>query len=560
MVNIVLKVLGPSFVNLNNNKAMVVKTIKEEEVKFQKTLSTGMEKLTAIIKKDKYISDKNAFLLFESYGFPIDITIDIAKNNNIKIDVKGFENLLAQSKIIAKNARADKKAINFQSKAFIEDKTKTTFIGYDTLEHRAKIKTIIFEDEILKKISLNDSQTAIVVFEKTPFYAEKGGQLHDIGKIISKDKKKEFDVINVQEGPNKQYFHEISGLGKLSVGDVYDLSVDENNRLLTMKNHSGTHIIHSALRAVLGEHVLQTGSYNDANKLRIDVNHNQPIVKTDIISINTLCRSKIKENIKGEYFYCSYDDAVKKHNAIAIFGEKYDTSNVRVVKFGNFSCELCGGTHVVSTKDIEDLIITNVESKGSTTFRITALTSSKTIASYVEQQVTSLQNEVKEQMNFYNANKSIVHDKDLEDIIEKILKIKTFDYYFEINDYRTEFQNMYKNWTKVLQKKQIDLFISKNIKTYKKLDIIKENEEIIYFKFEDKNININMLKMLAENSVKNNLGTISLCFNVDENTIQYSIASTSKVIFANNISKQLNKQFEAKGGFPYLISRFNFFK
>jgi len=258
-------------------------------------------------------------------------------------------------------------------------------MGYETLEvDDAKIIYLFHDQTPVDSLS----NQGFVILDKTPFYGEKGGQIGDHGTLTIADGTV-IPVIDTQLGPNGETIHEVKLTdGSLELGVTVQAKVDPVRRAATMKNHSGTHLLLAALRSVLGESVVQSGSYNDPAGLRMDFSYDQPISAQQIHQINSLVNAKIAEAIPCEIYFTSLEEAIKKYHALAFFTEKYHDI-VRVVKFGDFSSELCGGTHVTNSAAIEEFLITSWESKGAGVYRIKALTSHEAIQAYVHGQIAA---------------------------------------------------------------------------------------------------------------------------------------------------------------------------
>lgn len=398
------------------SKAQVVKeVIENEENRFLKTLSKGYEHLEALINKEQAVSAKNALLLFESFGFPIELTHEIALEHNVAVDLVGFEKLLEEAKELARNSRKDDKAWNKQSAILTSLAVESEFVGYDVDECDTQVN-FMFENETPLQTAAD--QVVFLTIEKTPFYAEKGGQAADAGILVDENEQHHL-VIDVQQGPNKQHIHKVQLKGTLAVGAKVTAKIDEEKRFYTMKNHSGTHILQAGIRAVLGESALQCGSYNNQDGLRLDITFNRMPTLEEIHKMHQSIEEHINQAIPREIIYCSLQDALEKHNALALFTEKYD-AEVRVIKFGTYSCELCGGTHVANTKDIEDLLITEVESKGSGVYRFHAVTSHKEVEAYLSEQYNKQRNEIKLLVEKFEAYQTIKPDQTISQAINAI--------------------------------------------------------------------------------------------------------------------------------------------
>lgn len=264
------------------------------------------------------------------------------------------------------------------------------------------------------------NESGFVILDQTPFYAEKGGQAADNGILIGPHGNAK--VIDVQEGPQHQPIHHVVVEGEIKDGDLVKAIVNPEKRRLTQKNHSATHLLHSALRHVLGDEVKQSGSYNDEKGLRLDFSFHRPLTAEELNVIQKLVRKQIKLNHQTEILFVPLDEAINQHHALAFFGDKYDQANVRVVKFANFSSELCGGTHVHQTSAIEDFLITEISSKGKGSFRIKAITSDEKVQSFLKQKSQAALASGKELANKYK--KLGEKNSELETILQKINSFK----------------------------------------------------------------------------------------------------------------------------------------
>jgi alanyl-tRNA synthetase len=334
--------MGGAYPELREAKERVKQTLKAEEERFGETLENGMKILEAQLAKDPANLDGNtAFTLYDTYGFPLDLTADICRERNVTLDEAGFAAAMEQQK---KTARA---AGKFKMAAGVEYAgEKTKFVGYDSLVHNTHVLALYAEGVSVQE--LKAGQDGIVVLDTTPFYAESGGQVGDKGVIKTDGGLFEVeDTLKIQA----EVFghHGVLQSGVLRVGDTVDAQVDEVKRARTIRNHSATHLMHKALREVLGGHVQQKGSLVDPDKTRFDFSHNAPLTAEQIARVEAIVNREILENHATQAQHMSFDDAVK-HGAMALFGEKYGDT-VRVLDIGS-SKELCGGVHVTRTGDI----------------------------------------------------------------------------------------------------------------------------------------------------------------------------------------------------------------
>ena len=362
--------MGSTYPELNKKSDYIKRIIQMEEERFATTLSQGMRLLENEIAalSDNHLSGDFIFKLYDTYGFPVDMTSDIARQHNLEMDLEGFDKAMENQKSMAR------KASQFSHKDNIElnHKLKSLFLGYEQIEADSMI-TGVFIDE--SQDSLNTGQMGQVILEQTPFYAESGGQVGDTGTITTKNGV--FEVIDTQA--SGEAFIHIGSVtkGSIHINEKVQASINPVKRESITKNHTGTHMLHAALMKVLGEHVEQRGSLVDEDKIRFDFSHHQALSKDEIRDIETLVNEKIEENIDVETSIMKHDEAMES-GAMALFGEKYG-DRVRVLDVGDFSKELCGGTHVKNTNEITLFKITSESSISSGTRRIEAITGDKAL-------------------------------------------------------------------------------------------------------------------------------------------------------------------------------------
>lgn len=521
LVDEVINVMGEFYPYLVLKKDLIAETIKIEEEKFLTTLSKGYDLLEKIITTKHQVSGKNALLLFESFGFPIEQTLEIAQQNNVAVDLNGFNNLFEKTKDAARNARKDAKAWDKQNELFTKLTVESEFTGWEETYHQ-NAKIVFMFDEKGEIMETTDGSTYLIL-DKTPFYAEKGGQAADTG--IMENNNGHGTVMDTQQGPNHQHIQYVQVNGTFKVGDLVNAQVDEDKRTYTMKNHSGTHIVHSALRAVLGSTVMQSGSYNDENGLRMDFTFNRNVTQLELDQVQDLVLAKIKKQIPREVHFCNMDDAINKYGALAFFADKYDDI-VRVVKFGDFSAELCGGTHVPNTKDIEDFIITGIESKGSGLFRIKCLTSHQTVGDYLNHQFQTYFAEVTTIMNKYNQTKDLLVNADLMDILTKIKNVEINKKNLEpIKELVKSCQEVYKKYEKQVN----DLVVAAKLARFKDLTPIVNENGVNEIKLFTTDLNLNDLKQLAD-QLRNQFADVIIILGSETSTDNFIIVSVSDEI------------------------------
>ena len=334
--------MGVAYPELTEAAERVAKVLKQEEERFGETLENGMKILEAALAKNPgQLDGITAFTLYDTYGFPLDLTADICRERDVALDESGFHEAMEKQKSTARAAG------KFEMAAAIDySGPKTQFTGYDNLTDTAQILALYVNGESVKEIAAG--QEATIVLDRSPFYAESGGQAGDVGLIESSSAS--FAVSDTQKvQPDVFGHHGKLATGKLAVGDAIKATVNTNVRASTMRNHSATHLMHKALRMVLGGHVMQKGSLVDADKTRFDFSHNAPLSADEIRRVEALVNHEILHNDATNAELMAYDDAIKA-GAMALFGEKYG-DQVRVLGIGS-STELCGGTHVTRTGDI----------------------------------------------------------------------------------------------------------------------------------------------------------------------------------------------------------------
>ncbi|MRW91231.1 alanine--tRNA ligase [Duganella sp. FT80W] len=334
--------MGAAYPELEEAKDNVAKMLKAEEERFGETLETGMKVLEAQLAKDATgIDGATAFTLYETYGFPPDLTADICRERDIKFDQEGYDAALKESQELS---RKGGKSVKDAKVEYSGEKNK--FVGYDSLNHSSKVIALYSAGSPVQELTAG--QSGIVVLDTTPFYAESGGQVGDQGVIAAAAG--QFDVSDTLKIQADVFGHHgVLASGALKVGDAVSATVDQAKRGRTIRNHSATHLMHKALREVLGSHVAQKGSLVDPDKARFDFSHNAPMTAEEIAQVEAIVNKEILENHATQSHNMSFDDAVK-HGAMALFGEKYG-DEVRVMDIGS-SKELCGGVHVNRTGDI----------------------------------------------------------------------------------------------------------------------------------------------------------------------------------------------------------------
>jgi len=374
------KVMGDAYPELIQNQAMIESALKNEEEQFARTLDNGMQELEAAIADldGTIIPGAVVFKLYDTFGFPVDLTADIARERQLTLDMEGFEAAMQAQK---ERARA---ASSFAADAVLElnDNPQTKFNGYEHLTDKGcEVLALYVDGQSVN--TMTSGQSGIIVLDQTPFYAESGGQVGDIGMLYNQQSR--FTVQDTQK-QNEQFLHQGALVeGEIALGDRLEASVDTDMRRATMLNHSATHLMHAALRQVLGKHVTQKGSLVNADYLRFDFSHNQAVSAEELNQIEILVNQQILQNSAVTMQTMSID-AAKAQGAMALFGEKYG-DEVRVISMGaggeseaeTFSVELCGGTHVNRTGDIGSFKIIQESGIAAGVRRIEAVTGLKAL-------------------------------------------------------------------------------------------------------------------------------------------------------------------------------------
>ena len=377
LVPVVGKIMESHYPEVMDQRGFIENVIQNEEERFQSTLDTGLTLLDDLIdkakkSKDKTISGKDAFKMFDTYGFPYELTFESAQDAGLKVDKKGFDAEMQAQKERARKARGDLQSMGRQDVTLMNIKDKSVFERDTYEEPHAKLLDIVVDDKLVDKA---DGEHATLIFDKTPFYAERGGQVADHGDIYSQDGELVAKVTDVQHAPNDQNLHFVDLILPVEKGKEYVLKLDKERREGLRHSHSATHLLHAALRRVLGEHTHQAGSLVDPDYLRFDFTAMEPMTPREIKTVEELVNQKIWEAIQVKTTITTPEEG-EKMGALALFNGKYG-DKVRVVQMGDFSSEFCGGTHVDNTNQIGIFKITSESAVGAGMRRIEAVTSKK---------------------------------------------------------------------------------------------------------------------------------------------------------------------------------------
>lgn len=374
--------MGEAYPELSANQSRIEQILKQEEERFSETLEHGMkilESALAALPEKGVLDGQTLFTLYDTYGFPVDLTADICREREVEVDLAGFETAMNKQREMARASGKFKVAADLRY-----DGVATRFDGYEHLSGQGRITALYVDGSAVDTIAAG--QDAIVVLDATPFYAESGGQVGDTGVLSTA--KAQFSVVDTQKIQSHVFGHQGSlQSGTLSAGDVVEAQVDVAHRQHTIRNHSATHLMHKALRLVLGDHVQQRGSLVDADKTRFDFAHDSALTPEQLAQVESIVNAETLANNAVAAQLMSYDDAVSG-GAVALFGEKYE-DEVRVLDIG-FSRELCGGTHVQRTGDIGLFKIISESGVAAGVRRIEAITGENALA-WVQQRESTLQ-------------------------------------------------------------------------------------------------------------------------------------------------------------------------
>ena len=416
----VINMSKDGYPELEEKKAMIFTVLTEEEEKFNKTIDQGLAILADLEAKltkegKKVLDGQDAFKLYDTYGFPLDLTKEILEEKNFEVDEEGFQKAMKEQKDMARNARKTTNYMGADVTVYqsIDAAITSKFVGYDRTSHESKISVLTTEDALVEE--LTEGATGTIIVDETPFYATMGGQKADIGVIENGNSTFEVeDTIKLQGG--KIGHAGVVKTGSFKVGETVTLTIDVENRQDTCKNHSATHLLQKALRMVLGDHVEQAGSLVTKDRLRFDFTHFQALTKEQIQEVEAIVNGEIAKNLEVVTQEMSIEEA-KKTGAMALFGEKYGEV-VRVVKMGDFSIELCGGTHVANTGVISSFKIISEAGIAAGVRRIEALTGNGVIAHFEE-----IEKELQEAAKAAKAEPANLTKK-IESMLEEIKQLQ----------------------------------------------------------------------------------------------------------------------------------------
>ncbi|MFV0275477.1 MAG: alanine--tRNA ligase [Bacilli bacterium] len=535
----VIENYGTFYPKLLKDKNKIFSLIDEEEKLFTKTLEKGEKKLKTLIEKNE-INPSEVFKLYDTYGFPIELTLEYLEDENIKVPIDKINEYIEKQRKLSKNSTNMNANMNIQSDALLNFTEKSKFVGYTKNKINSKIIGIIENNKLVDTINSN----GFVITLETPFYAESGGQVADKGIIKGENFKA--NVIDVFKGPNRQHIHIVDIIkGTISKDDNVTLETDKNYRHKLTCNHSCAHLLLKSLKEVLGEEVNQAGNKISSTNFRFDFTYLGKISENQLIKVESLVNEKIKENYITKTEIMDINTAIEK-GATALFSEKYDDM-VRVVTMGK-SKELCGGTHVTKTSDIKKFAIASIENKGSSTYRLTCFTG-KNIAIELFHQVEKLNLEIND---FVEKSENLIDSAKKENI--------TLDFDFpirksEIGSYNdiVETKNILlslRKKVKLLTQQYEDLKSQNVISNIEKYcgDIL-NNSSFNYVINITNQLDDKLLKIVIDELVNKSENIFVLLANITNEKISYMCKINGNVNKnCNEIIKIISQKISGKGG------------
>ena len=541
LVPTIVNVMGEAYPELKKNSGEVAVYILDEEKLFFNTLEDGERRLKEIMSddNDKVISGYDAFRLYDTYGFPLELTEEIASENGYTVNVQEFNDYMTKQKELAKKNSRSKTSMASQKKVLMDFTKPSTFV-YGLYRLKSSVLAIVSKDKLEKSLD----HSGYIILKRTCFYSESGGQVSDTGMIIGKNFKAR--VVDVFKGPNGQHIHKIKLLdGVVHVNDEVEVMVDKPRRKEIEANHSSVHMLQYALQQVVDKNIRQAGSYVDDEKLRFDFTCPSKINDEEIVKTEDFVNKMISKNIITSTETMPIDKA-KELGAMALFGEKYGET-VRVVKIDK-SIELCGGTHVANTKDIGKFAIFNFESKGSNTYRIEAVTGSR------------LENTLFEVIKPYNDEmvKLLIKAKEILALAKRQNINLDFDVEID-NSVPTSYKDIIYNQNelsyvqsevKALEKtynNEVEKLTISSLDAY--LDRVKEvnGKKLLYLELD--NLEMFLVKTMADNLCNKFDEVVVFLANIKEdNSVNFICRSSVSSVNAGYIVKNITTAFDGNGG------------
>ena len=532
MCEAVIHEMSVAYPQLSKQKNLILSTVESEEEKFLATLDQGILLLNKAMEQmksqnKKQLDGANAFKLYDTYGFPIDLTRIICEENSFSVDESGFEQEMEKARSLARSTWKGA-AIAADAALLLELAQKvgaTQFTGYQQMQEQSKVLAMVNAKDILQEVSAG--QQAQIFVDKSCFYAESGGQVGDRGIIFNSNFKA---IVNDCTKSLSSFVLHIEVLeGKLKLNDIVQCQVEKSSRRSTMANHSATHLLHSALRKVLGEHITQAGSLVDSVKTRFDFTHSKPLSKEEIQKIEEMVNAEVANANPVQVANMHYKDAIAS-GAMALFGEKYG-DEVRVLKMGEFSTELCGGTHVNNTAEIRLFKIVSESGVSSGVRRIEALTGDMAL-----QYLLKANSETQEARKLAGVKENWMQYMGLDETAS----------FISLSDYLERAKAESKQWQKQFQELQIKSIDYSALAASAKA-VADYNVLCVKVEVEDRNLLMQISERLRD-KIKNAV-VVLLAPAPQGNAVLVAVqASLKEKISAPNVLKVLNSKFGGKGG------------
>jgi len=543
LVDVVVDIYKEIYPELEQNRNMVKELITKEEELFQKTLLQGEKRLEEIFvnSKNKKISGEDAFKLYDTYGYPIELTEECAEERGFKVDRKGFEIYMESQKELARRNRKVDASMNIQNEMLLNYKEQSNFIGYEKLGSKTYIQAIIKNDKFVDK----SNSDCFIFLNDNPFYAESGGQVSDKGYL--KNNSCKLEVEEVIKCPNKQHLLKVKVLeGMIIKGESILTHVDKKVREAICRNHSSVHLLQKTLQENLGTEVHQAGSKVDENTFRFDFSYRGRLSDELIIKIEEEVNAKVNAETKTRIEYMPLEDA-KNKGAMALFEDKYDDI-VRVVTMDK-SVELCGGTHVENTKDIERIAILSIENKGSDTYRIEG-TTSKNIAKELKKIVKPYTDEITKLLAKTKNIIELAKKEKIELDFDFEINPQELDSYKDVVYYKDQLDRL-KLSVKKLEKDYNEELANKSISN---ITNITKNKEVINGKnvviVITKDYEVPILKQLVDNITNNEANSFVLLANQNKSNVNIICKTniTNEDIHCGNIVREICQKCNGNGG------------
>ncbi|UJF15028.1 alanine--tRNA ligase [Jeotgalibaca sp. MA1X17-3] len=468
LVPVVADIMKEFYPEVKKEQDFIIKVVSNEEQRFQETIHEGQEILQEVFEKmsaekETILKGKDAFKLYDTYGFPLELTEEYAEEKGFTVDEDGFNEEMQSQRNRARAARQVDDSFSVQSTVLVDIVVPSDFVGFTHTRVHSELSVIVSDDELKELVEKGD--TAQLIFQQTPFYAEMGGQVADHGIIQNEDGEVVAKVTDVKRAPNGQNLHKVEVYKEIRVNEEYTLLVEESRRRNITKNHTATHLLHQALKDVLGTHANQAGSLVTPEHLRFDFTHFGQATSEELVEMERVVNQKIWDALQVETIETTIDKA-KEMGAMALFGEKYG-KEVRLVQVGDYSLELCGGVHVQNTQDIGLFKITSESGIGAGVRRIEAVTGQ---AAY--EYFRTKENELLEAAHTLKVQKT-------KEVTPRIQQLKQ-----ELKNSESEKESLKAKW---MQLESQSIF-----------DHVAEAGGVTYITYQTKNQDMNALRQLAD--------------------------------------------------------------